>query len=130
LSDDVIAEAKAHGELRGHLAVFSGASHAPGFVFTPSKDDDGMEDLNIRDMRTVVKEALCGIRVGIRHGGGTTSKHVRGLGIPCSESGYAVGQQRGQGAIEYAAGDVVVLKEGEIAGEALKEYLNEVYEYC
>src|ERR1700761_6131672 len=59
LSDHVVSKAQTHGELRGqlrggvsnenihrpaqdvtYLAVFSGASHAPCFIFTPSEDDD------------------------------------------------------------------------------------------
>lgn len=41
-----------------YLAVFGGASHATCFIFAPSKDDDSVQDLNVRNMRAVVEEAL------------------------------------------------------------------------
>jgi hypothetical protein len=72
---------------------------------------------------------LCYIRVGVRHGAGTAHKHVGRLRVPCGKRGYTVCQQRRQGAIEHATGDIVELKEGEVSGEALKEHLDEVHEH-
>jgi hypothetical protein len=69
------------------------------------------------------------IRVGGRNGAGTAYKYVGRLRVPCSKRGYTVCQQRRQGAIEHATGDIVELKEGEVSGEALKEHLDEVHEH-
>ena len=131
-----------------HLTVLGGAGHAPGFIFSPGKDDDGVKNLDVGNMGTVLEEALCmhgqrkgkfredgqnthlcDIRVGVRHGVGTANQHVGRLRILRGKGGYAVCQQGRQGAIEHATGDIVILKEGKVAGKNLEKHLNEVHEH-
>jgi hypothetical protein len=109
-----------------------------------------MKDLDVRNMRTVLEETLyvnewserrrltrgperrtrlCGIPVGIRHGGRTARKDVGRLRVPRGERSYAVGQEWRQCAVEYTAGDIVVLEEWKVARKALKEDLHEMHEH-
>ena len=41
-----------------YLTVLCGTGHAPGLIFRPGQDDDSVENLDVRNMRTVVEEAL------------------------------------------------------------------------
>jgi len=63
LANGIVSKAQAHRELGSHLTVLGGACHAAGFIFRPGKNDDGMKNLDVRNMRTVMKETLCGIGV-------------------------------------------------------------------
>src|SRR5258707_13871504 len=42
-----------------HLTVLGGATHAPGFIVRPGKDDDRVKNVNVVNMGIVVEEALC-----------------------------------------------------------------------